>query len=224
MEPLLYVGITHAVFVALFMLCKQPNTLSDKIIAVWMVFLACPMITRLCSMTYPNVVIPGLFSVRSFPLTFGPLLWMYTNVLIDKKRVITKRDLWHFLPFLIFALVQIVFPEQFVFPGSDAPPPSLLERMHRTTIMLSLLGYSGTVLVLLTHHYEAIYVPSGNLNWFQAAYLAQDAGGYLTSITSKEENTFVFDLVSDEKYFWRFPKYDGDPNRMNHYEITIGPF
>ena len=75
-----------------------------------------------------------------------------------------------------------------------------------------------------THYYEAIYVSSGNLNWFQAAYLAQDAGGYLASITSREENAFVFNLVSNEKYFWHFPKYDGNPNRMNHHEISIGPF
>ncbi|MDC7222941.1 MAG: hypothetical protein PQJ60_04320, partial [Spirochaetales bacterium] len=30
-----------------------------------------------------------------------------------------------------------------------------------------------------THYYETVYVESGNLNWYQAAYLAQDAGGYL---------------------------------------------
>jgi len=71
------------------------------------------------------------------------------------------------------------------------------------------------------HYYEAVYISSGNLNWFQAAYLAQDAGGYLVSLTNKEENTFVFDLVSDEKYFWTFLKGTG---RMNHYQISIGPF
>lgn len=70
------------------------------------------------------------------------------------------------------------------------------------------------------HFYEVVYVSSGNLNWYQAAYLADDAGGYLASVTSKEENAFVFDLVSDQKYFWIFPK--GGPN--NHFEISIGPF
>ena len=69
-----------------------------------------------------------------------------------------------------------------------------------------------------THWYEAVYVPSGNLNWYQAAYLAQDAGGYLASTTSEDENTFVFNLVSDEKYFWSFPE-EGE-----HYGISIGPF
>lgn len=75
-----------------------------------------------------------------------------------------------------------------------------------------------------THYYETVYVESGNLNWFQSAYLADAAGGYMASINSAEENAFVFDLLEDEKFFWAFPPYDGDPNRMNHYEIMIGPF
>jgi len=70
----------------------------------------------------------------------------------------------------------------------------------------------------VTHYYEVVYVESGNLNWYQAAYLAQDAKGYLASITSEGENTFVFNLVSDKKYFWSFPK-EGE-----HYGISIGPF
>ena len=70
----------------------------------------------------------------------------------------------------------------------------------------------------VTHYYEAVYVSNGSLNWYQAAYLAQEAGGYLASITSEDENTFVFNLVSDEKYFWAFPK------EGKHYGISIGPF
>lgn len=66
--------------------------------------------------------------------------------------------------------------------------------------------------------FEAVYVVTGNLNWYQAAYLAQDAGGYLASITSEEENSFVFALVNDEKYFSFFDE-DGP-----HYGIGIGPF
>lgn len=63
-----------------------------------------------------------------------------------------------------------------------------------------------------------VYVENGNLNWYQAAWLAQDAGGYLASINSAEENSFVFALVDDEKYFWSFEE-DGA-----HYGISIGPF
>lgn len=75
-----------------------------------------------------------------------------------------------------------------------------------------------------THYYQVVYLPQGNLNWFQAAYLADDAGGYLASITSPEENAFIFNMVNDMKYFWKFPKYVEGKSRANHYEITIGPF
>lgn len=69
-----------------------------------------------------------------------------------------------------------------------------------------------------SHRYEAIYVSSGNLNWYQAAYLAEKSGGYLACPTSEEENTFVFSLVDDYKFFWAFEE-DGP-----HYGISIGPF
>lgn len=75
-----------------------------------------------------------------------------------------------------------------------------------------------------THYYQLVYLPDGNLNWFQAAYLADHAGGYLASITSADENAFVFDMVNDSKYFWQFPAYVEGKSQHNHYEITIGPF
>jgi hypothetical protein len=69
-----------------------------------------------------------------------------------------------------------------------------------------------------THYYEAVSVLTGNLNWYQAAFLAEDAGGYLACPTSEGENSFVFSLVNDKKYFWSFSEDGG------HYGISIGPF
>ena len=77
----------------------------------------------------------------------------------------------------------------------------------------------------LTHFYEVIYLPSANLNWYQAAYLAQDAGAYLVSITSKEENDFILSLISNEKYFVKILKYKEHQKKdLDYYETTIGPF
>jgi len=72
-----------------------------------------------------------------------------------------------------------------------------------------------------THYYEPVLVTSRNVSWVQAALLARSAGGYLASITSAEENAFVFDLVDDERFFWEFPD-DYTPD--SHYRIMIGPF
>lgn len=72
-----------------------------------------------------------------------------------------------------------------------------------------------------THYYEVVRVDSMNVSWVQAAILAKSAGGYLASLTSAEENAFVFGLVDDDKYFWEFPD-DYTPD--SHYRIKIGPF
>lgn len=72
-----------------------------------------------------------------------------------------------------------------------------------------------------THYYEVVRVDSMNVSWVQAALLAQAEGGYLASMTSPEENAFVFSLVDDDKYFWEFPD---DYTSNSHYRIKIGPF
>lgn len=72
-----------------------------------------------------------------------------------------------------------------------------------------------------THYYEAVQVTSENVSWVQAAILAQSEGGYLASITSAEENAFVFSQVDEDAFFWEFPD-DYTPD--SHYGIKIGPF
>ena len=73
-----------------------------------------------------------------------------------------------------------------------------------------------------THYYQAVHVPTANVSWVQAAVLAESAGGYLASITSPEENAFVFSLVDDDKYFWEYPDDYTPPD--SHHRIRIGPF
>lgn len=157
MDALLYIGIAQALFVAFFMLCKRPNVLPDKVVAVWMIFLASPMLFLLGRRVYPDLIISRLFSIRSFPLTFGPFLWLYTNILIDKKRRVTPGDLVHFVPFALFALVPIIFPEQSTPPrampvGADVPPPTFFEQMDGIASLLSSCCYSVMVLSLLKKH------------------------------------------------------------------------
>lgn len=72
-----------------------------------------------------------------------------------------------------------------------------------------------------TNYYEVVFVESMNVSWVQAALLAESEGGYLASLTTPEENAFVFGLVDDDRYFWQFPD-DYTPD--SHYRIKIGPF
>ena len=54
------------------------------------------------------------------------------------------------------------------------------------------------------HFYLPVSVPGG-LSWDRAAVLAEMAGGYLATITSAEENAFVFSLIQDPVY-WNGPR------------------
>jgi hypothetical protein len=56
--------------------------------------------------------------------------------------------------------------------------------------------YSGN-----NHWYEAVYAPN-KINWFDAKAAAEGAGGYLATITSDGENTFIFNLANHDQYFF----------------------
>jgi hypothetical protein len=54
------------------------------------------------------------------------------------------------------------------------------------------------------HWYEAVYTgsPTSYISWDDAKAGAEAPGGYLACITSKEENTFVFNLITDPKFWY----------------------
>ncbi len=51
------------------------------------------------------------------------------------------------------------------------------------------------------HWYEAVPRPDG-ITWVEAQSEAEAVGGYLVTISSGEENQFVFDLVQGDPVFW----------------------
>jgi hypothetical protein len=52
------------------------------------------------------------------------------------------------------------------------------------------------------HRYQAVAIPEG-ITWHEAKQAAEIAGGYLATITSDEENNFVFGLITVD-LFWYF--------------------
>ena len=50
------------------------------------------------------------------------------------------------------------------------------------------------------HYYMPVHAPEG-ISWTQAKEACEQAGGYLVTITSEEENELVVNLVDDEKYW-----------------------
>ncbi|MEE8451884.1 MAG: lectin-like protein, partial [Thermoguttaceae bacterium] len=59
------------------------------------------------------------------------------------------------------------------------------------------------------HFYEGI-ANGSHISWKAARDAAEQRGGYLATITSQEENDFVFSLIDDD-VFWRFDTYSAGP-------------
>src|SRR3989339_506312 len=98
------------------------------------------------------------------------------------------------------------------------------------------------------HYYVAAYVPTANVSWLQASYLANELGGYLACPNSGKENAFIFSMVDngkntvssitysstgsissydvsnddDDKYFWHFDITSSSDSA--HHDVAIGPF
>ena len=50
------------------------------------------------------------------------------------------------------------------------------------------------------HTYEVVVVPEG-ITWIDANSLAEQKGGHLATITSQDENDFIFSLINDRQYW-----------------------
>jgi hypothetical protein len=51
------------------------------------------------------------------------------------------------------------------------------------------------------HYYQLVIVPTG-ITWLDASTAAQNAGGYLATLTSTPENTFVYNLAAQDSNAW----------------------
>ena len=63
------------------------------------------------------------------------------------------------------------------------------------------------------HYYEAVFVPEG-ITWDDAKAAAEAKGGHLVTITSEAENEFVYNLASDDRFWYIVPQWEG----------TVGPW
>jgi hypothetical protein len=69
------------------------------------------------------------------------------------------------------------------------------------------------------HWYEAVATGGSAILWTDAQAAAASRGGYLATITSAEENTFVFNLIDDQSVYWHY-----EPQQSNNWGPWIGGF
>jgi AraC-like DNA-binding protein len=103
-EPILYIGIAQSFFAGILVATKRPYTPANRLMAAWLFLLFFELLFALINNT--------LLEVYSFPFisfTYGPILYLYVIHMTDRKRIFSYWNLLHFIPFIGFFTVSVIF-------------------------------------------------------------------------------------------------------------------
>ncbi len=150
-DPILYVGISQSFFAGLLISTKKPITTANRLMAAWLFLICIELIFALVKRT--------VIEMYSFPFvafTYGPLLFLYVRFMTDPKRKFNWLALLHFIPFLVFLTVSVIFREQPLLQDLKkffVPDRFILLRIvYSTCFFLSVTIYSILAFIDISRH------------------------------------------------------------------------
>lgn len=207
MKFIFLIAAFNAIFFTVLLLQKRPKALHDKVLIFWLIFLGLYIgVYAFYShelFTHFHLLSIGLLSLL---MLLGPFLYYYILALVYDKRTVQKKDLLHFLPFVLFNLYILMASFS---PGlseklniekiaSENNPPLLF------LFFLIMTAISGTVYFLLTinlfkkldiqifNHFSN--APDINLHWIRKLVLV--FGVVWTALISITVIHHVFNMFS----------------------------
>lgn len=113
-------AIAAAVVTSAIFLVRRSSRLRDYILAVWLILLvfALGMIAFHESAAMSEESIPFFLKFKSYPLAYGPLFFLYMAALANPAFRLRSSVLLHFLPFVLFSVLQLSLPSLFTSPGA----------------------------------------------------------------------------------------------------------
>jgi AraC-like DNA-binding protein len=171
-EPILYIGISQSFFAGLLIATKRPFTIANKLMATWLFLFFFEMLFALVNRT-----ILEFYSFPFIAFTFGPILYLYVIHLTESKRKFSYWNLLHFIPFLVFFAVSVIFREKPIFDDLSGFFISdkfiSLRIVYGITFFLSISVYSILCFIMIRKHQkrlmDTVSYTSGRitLNWLK---------------------------------------------------------
>ena len=100
-------GVGLAVFVIIYFITKKPHFTNDYVVITFIILLATPIINQLIREYFFYRIIKNALIINAIPLTFGPMLYIYSSMIINKTLKVNLKYLFHFIPFIILFLFLI---------------------------------------------------------------------------------------------------------------------
>lgn len=171
-EPVLFIGISQSFFAGLLISTKKPATTANKLMAAWLFLICIELISALI-----NITVLEMYSFYFIAFTYGPLLYLYVKFMTDRNRLFNWLALLHFIPFLVFFTVSVIFravPLMKDLRTFFAPDRFIsLRIVYGTSFLLSVTIYSLLAFINIKRHQNnlrnLISYTSGvvTLNWLK---------------------------------------------------------
>ena len=171
-DPVIYIGISQSFFAALLISTKKPYTVANRLMAAWL-FLICIDLT----FALLNSKVIEMYAFPFIAFTYGPLLYLYVRFMTDPERKFNWLNLLHFIPFVVFFVVSVVFREVPLLKdlGDFFTPDRFisLRIVYSTAFFLSVTAYSTLSFVEIRNHQrnlkDLVSYTSGviTLNWLK---------------------------------------------------------
>ncbi len=149
------IGVAQILFSLLLIWKKGETIIADHILMLLLVSFGLELGYSWLNLCY----IPSLPNLILFPFLFGPLLYMYTQLMTSEKPRIRKDSLPHLIPFVVFTSLALIFPHsiyKFKFPYIKHEDNSWFHVANFICFIISMLVYWRKITRLLKRHQKNV--------------------------------------------------------------------
>jgi len=155
MDQVLYIGIFQTFFAGLFIATRKPKMPANQVLAAWLLLICIEMI-----MVVINDKLIEVYSLKVFPFTYGPLLFLYSRFMTMENPRFRLRHLLHLIPFLAFGIVSLVYINKPVMDGTTGFFKEdgfiTLRIIYGASFFISITGYSIITYIIIHQHQKTI--------------------------------------------------------------------
>ncbi|MEX0981825.1 MAG: AraC family transcriptional regulator [Bacteroidales bacterium] len=215
MDPILYIGISQAFFAGLLIATKRPRIMANRVLAAWFFLICIEMIIVLIN---SNLV--ELYSIKVLPFTYGPLMFLYARMMTREKPTFDNRFLLHFVPFLVFFTVSMIFLDKPVMEGTKGFLITdrfiSLRLIYGISFFISITAYSIATFLVIHRHQKNL---KSILSYSSAKYTLQWLIGLSVTFYLSYVLMFVVGLMDILLNFMPF-----DPFQISFLGLTVFAF
>lgn len=155
LEPILYIGISQSFFAGILIATKRPYTTANRLMATWLFLLFFDLLFALV-----NSNILEFYAFPFIAFTYGPILYLYVIHMTNSNKRFSFRNLLHFIPFIAFFTVSVIFRQKPVFENLNdfflSDKFISLRIVYGVSFFLSVSVYSFLSFIEISRHQKRL--------------------------------------------------------------------